>query len=301
MSLKKAFLMMLYMFSVNMRAESNSDLEVLNQIVTVSHTNPTCTENIFKEKIKEKVGIVLTYLQLISTGVQKGIIGLIIPCNIYINYTLNTLPKQLLSPIPDAILTTIKQFGDSPENFNIYECKTLGLNAGVTITKNILIGSDLLQSPENQITFVMGHELHHYYNNDIIKQMCLTGGIIGAQFLFHKYIAYAKQKYNSKDNPYFYKFIRYGDMFNTFLNKNPLLRVLLITASFAAFSRYQETQADMTSILKTGAVEGGIDFFTEVGKIHEKHLFNTPFFKFIKKVFSTHPSCAIRIKTLENL
>ena len=154
-----------------------------------------------------------------------------------------------------------------PYRFNVYLLKQNTVNAMALPGGNIIVFSGLLKKTEseNELAFVLSHEMGHYANRDHLKK--LGRGIV---FMM---ISAALFGPNS----------RVGNLLANALNITEM-----------GFSRHQETLADefAMDVLEChyGHVNGSVEFFKKLGKNNDP--------KYMGHYFSDHPENQKRIAHL---
>lgn len=175
--------------------------------------------------------------------------------------------------------------------------KTNSINAYVTgvggNSRIVLWDTLLTQLQEEEILFIMAHEMGHYDMNHIV--IGISGYIVFSFFAFYLIYLTAGKLLN-----------RFGQRWKiNSLNQLASLPLLLLLVSLLLFlaspvtnavSRYQEHRADVYAIELTGDTEPAIEAFQEITRSSLSEV-NPPA---LVKIFRyTHPSMVDRISYLE--
>ncbi|KAA9027502.1 M48 family metallopeptidase [Niallia endozanthoxylica] len=200
----------------------------------------------------------------------------------------------------EAEILDMAQKADIPAN-HVFEVnmseKTNALNAYVTgIGSNariVLWDTTLNKLSNEQILFIMAHEMAHYVEKHIYINIAtsLTFSLVG-MYLTYKLMNWAV--------------VRYGKAFNisavSDLQSLPLFLMIISMLLFMSgplsnmISRYQETRADRYAIEMTQNTEAGITTFQELSRAGLSQV-NPPFL--VKFFIYGHPTMLERISTLE--
>ncbi|WP_404449150.1 M48 family metallopeptidase [Sutcliffiella horikoshii] len=175
--------------------------------------------------------------------------------------------------------------------------KTNSINAYVTgvggNSRIVLWDTLLTQLQEEEILFIMAHEMGHYDMNHIV--IGITGYIVFSFFAFYLIYWAAGKLLN-----------RFGQRWKiNSLNQLASLPVMLLLVSLLLFlaspvtnavSRYQEHRADVYAIELTGDTEPAIEAFQEITKSSLSEVNPPALVKFFRY---THPPMVDRIAYLE--
>jgi len=175
--------------------------------------------------------------------------------------------------------------------------KTNSINAYVTgvggNSRIVLWDTLLTRLKEEEILFIMAHEMGHYDMNHIV--IGITGYIVFSFFAFYFFHLTAGKLIN-----------RFGSRWKiNSLNQLASLPLLLLLVSLLLFlaspvtnavSRYQEHRADVYAIELTGNAEPAIEAFQEITRSSLSEVNPPALVKFFRY---THPSMVDRISYLE--
>ena len=163
-----------------------------------------------------------------------------------------------------------KQCGDLPYQLEIGVVEDEMINALALPGGRIVILTGLLENvtSENELTFVLAHEMGHFANRDHLSDlgrglvfMALSAGVFGPNSYIGKQVG------------------------------------KLLQVSELSFSRQHESMADEYALdiqnCVYGHVAGATDFFEHIGMLEEK--------RFTGHYLSTHPESSQRIANLNNL
>ncbi|MGL4523303.1 MAG: M48 family metallopeptidase [Bacilli bacterium] len=175
--------------------------------------------------------------------------------------------------------------------------KTTALNAYVTgIGSNsriVLWDTTLAALDEDEVLFVMAHEMAHYVKKHIYWNLAIGFvvsllGLFCAQWMGRKILKKSGRA----------SFAQYG------FSSIPLIFLALSVLSFAfqpvdnAFSRYHERESDAFAIELTNDTEGAVSAFQKLSSSSLSDVY-PPFL--VRKIFYAHPSVAERIRTLSEI
>ncbi len=160
---------------------------------------------------------------------------------------------------------------------------------GIGHTHRIVLGDTLIASfPENEIEFVVAHELGHYVNKDTWRLIGFGEVLATALFLIANAAASEREREELRGSP-----LLVMRIYAVMLLATQVLRPLLF-----AFSRSREWAADRFALATTRDAPGGAAAFR---RLRDQNLADEdppPWYEFF---FASHPSLRARIAALEDL
>jgi Zn-dependent protease with chaperone function len=157
---------------------------------------------------------------------------------------------------------------------------------GLLGTHRIVIGDTLLEHfDDDEIEFVVAHELGHYVHGDVWRSVALGTGA-SAVLLFGAGALSSHDGEQSLANvATLARFLFFADAIG-----------LLLGPALAAVSRSREWAADRFAVSATHAPEAGVRAF---GRLRERNLAEDEQPLWMEVLFSSHPSLLARIRALE--
>jgi STE24 endopeptidase len=158
---------------------------------------------------------------------------------------------------------------------------------GIGSTHRIVLGDTLMDAfPENEIEFVVAHELGHYVTKDTWRTIALGEALAIALFLASNALTARDERDDLRDRP-----ILLGRLYTTMLLTMQVLRPVLL-----AFSRSREWAADRFALATTNDAPAGAAAFR---RLRDQNLADEDPPKWYEFFFSSHPSLKARIEALE--
>lgn len=158
---------------------------------------------------------------------------------------------------------------------------------GIGNTHRIVVGDTLIEHfPEEEIEFVVAHELGHYVSKDAWRMIAL-GQIAAMAVLFGVFLAMPESSPEKAERP-------------TTLAQIQLWATLLsqvLRPAISLFARSREWAADRFALETTQAPRAGASAFR---RLRDQNLAEDEQPAWFEFVFSTHPSLKARIEALEN-
>lgn len=159
---------------------------------------------------------------------------------------------------------------------------------GIGRTHRIVIGDTLIQAfGEDEIEFVVAHELGHYVNRDTWRSIALGETIAIALFLFANSAVSRPQQEELRNHP-----LLLLRLYAVMLSASQALRPLLF-----AFARSREWAADRFALAATRDPAAGVSAFR---RLRDQNLADDDPPAWYELLFSSHPSLRARIAALEN-
>jgi STE24 endopeptidase len=156
---------------------------------------------------------------------------------------------------------------------------------GVGRTHRIVLGDTLIGNfPEDEIEFVVAHELGHYVNKDTWRSIAIGELLSTALFLIAN--AAAPEREKLRGHP-----LRIVRIYAVMLAATQVLRPLLF-----AFSRSREWAADRFAIAATHDAAGGAAAFR---RLRDQNLADDDPPAWYEFFFASHPSLRARVATVE--
>lgn len=156
---------------------------------------------------------------------------------------------------------------------------------GVAHTHRIVLGDTLVDKfPDDEVEFVVAHELGHYVTRDVWRLTALGGAIAGALFFIAN--ASCGPRSGMRDRP-----IVLARLYAAMLLATQALRPLLF-----AFTRSREAAADRFAVDATGDPGSGAAAFR---RLRDQNLAEDEVPRWYEIFFSSHPSLKSRIGHLE--
>ena len=214
--------------------------------------------------------------------------GLIVP--VYIAPLFNTF-EPLNGALEERLRALAKRYGVGDArllkmNMSRQTKKANAYVTGMLKTHRIVVGDTLLDSfPDEEIEFVVAHELGHYVRHDSWS-MTAMGVAVSMTMFFLSNSMISSQKRRSYDDPaVLYELYAWMLVFSSFLRP-----------AVFAFSRSREWAADRFAIAATQAPRTGAAAFR---RLREQNLAQDEVPRWYELLFSTHPSLGARIAALE--
>lgn len=158
---------------------------------------------------------------------------------------------------------------------------------GIGRTHRIVLGDTLIGAfPENEIEFVVAHELGHYVNKDTWRMIAFGELLTTALFLIANAAATEREREELRDGPLIVARI-YAVMTLAIQVFRPLL---------FAFSRSREWAADRFALAATRDASGGASSFR---RLRDQNLADEDPPPWYEIFFASHPSLRARIAALE--
>ncbi|MBV8149345.1 MAG: M48 family metallopeptidase [Candidatus Eremiobacteraeota bacterium] len=158
---------------------------------------------------------------------------------------------------------------------------------GIGRTHRIVLGDTLIEKfPENEIEFVVAHELGHYVSKDTWRLIAVSEALSIVLFLAAQLLTPAGVRAEEGKNPLL--LVRF---YAVMLVATQVLRPL-----FFAFSRSREWSADRFAIEATRDPKGGVSAFR---RLRDQNLADEDPPGWYEFFFSSHPSLKNRIAALE--
>lgn len=159
---------------------------------------------------------------------------------------------------------------------------------GIGNTHRIVLGDTLIESfAEDEIAFVVAHELGHYLNRDTWRSIAAGGALSTALFLLAGSGSARNASAARRDRP-----STVARIYATMLLWGLLLRPLLL-----AFSRSREWAADRFALASTRDPAGGAAAFR---RLRDQNLADDDPPRWYEVLFGSHPSLRARIAALES-
>jgi STE24 endopeptidase len=156
---------------------------------------------------------------------------------------------------------------------------------GVGRTHRIVLGDTLVDKfPEDEIEFVVAHELGHYVSRDVWRLTALGDAIAGALFFIANGVSGPRS--GMRDRP-----IVLARLYAAMLVATQALRPLLF-----AFTRSREAAADRFAVDATRDPAAGAAAFR---RLRDQNLAEDEVPRWYELFFSSHPSLKSRISALE--
>lgn len=156
---------------------------------------------------------------------------------------------------------------------------------GVARTHRIVLGDTLVDKfPDEEVEFVVAHELGHYVSRDVWRLTAFGDAIAGALFFIAN--AFAGPRSGMRDRP-----IVLARVYAVMLVATQTLRPLLF-----AFTRSREVAADRFAVEATSDPASGASAFR---RLRDQNLAEDEVPRWYEIFFSSHPSLKSRIDGLE--
>ena len=232
-----------------------------------------------------------TWPLLASAGVLPLFIlaNLIVP--LYVLPLFNTF-EPIEGPLEKRIRALAARFGVGDAEILRMDMsrQTRKANAfvtGIGSTHRIVLGDTLIAAfPENEIEFVVAHELGHYVSKDTWRTIGLGEVLAATLFL----IANALTARDERDE------LRSSPMLLARLYATMTLATQVLRPALLAFSRSREWAADRFALATTGDAAGGAAAFR---RLRDQNLADEDPPVWYEVFFSSHPSLKARIEALE--
>jgi STE24 endopeptidase len=158
---------------------------------------------------------------------------------------------------------------------------------GIGHTHRIVLGDTLLENfPENEIEFVVAHELGHYVAKDTWRLIALGEALAMSLFA----IAYASTRRDEREE------LRDRPLLLLRLHATMLVATQVLRPLLFAFSRSREWAADRFAIEATRDARAGASAFR---RLRDQNLADEDPPRWYEIFFSSHPSLRARIEALE--
>jgi STE24 endopeptidase len=158
---------------------------------------------------------------------------------------------------------------------------------GIGSTHRIVLGDTLIAAfPENEIEFVVAHELGHYVNKDTWRTIGLGEALAATLFLLSNALTAREERDELRDSP-----MLLARLYATMTLATQLLRPALL-----AFSRSREWAADRFALATTHDAAAGAAAFR---RLRDQNLADEDPPAWYEFFFSSHPSLKARIGALE--
>ena len=158
---------------------------------------------------------------------------------------------------------------------------------GIGNTHRIVVGDTLIEHfPEEEIEFVVAHELGHYVSHDTWRMIAM-GQVTAIAILFGAYGALRQDQDDEEGSPLTLARIQ---LWATLLSQ-------LLRPALSAFARSREWAADRFALETTQTPHIGASAFR---RLRDQNLAEDEQPAWYEFVFSTHPSLKARIEALEN-
>lgn len=227
------------------------------------------------------------------------------------------LTSELTSPdLLQATHNTITDFGLNPDDITILNTQFPELPA-IAIGGNVIALNEQLfkEYSSEEIRFIIGHELTHLQNKDIVKMglvaFCLPVvvhfGLKAWDAAFKKAIATIKHTFSLKREGTIDQTLTKLQNINSWLSTFCLTKAVVAGNLFAAYSRYCEKQADITSITHLRSADGALkslERFQEKAKTMRETNFLTRYLitpEGDSKLDAYHPPLSERIAYTQEL
>jgi STE24 endopeptidase len=159
---------------------------------------------------------------------------------------------------------------------------------GIGSTHRIVLGDTLIDAfPENEIEFVVAHELGHYVSKDTWRTIGLGEALAATLFVLSNALTARDERDDLRDRP-----ILLARLYTTMTLAMQALRPLLL-----AFSRSREWAADRFALETTHDAPSGASAFR---RLRDQNLADEDPPKWYEFFFSSHPSLKARIEALES-
>jgi len=156
---------------------------------------------------------------------------------------------------------------------------------GVFKTHRIVVGDTLIENfPDDEIEFVVAHELGHYVSRDTWRIMAL-GQLVASAMLFASNGVMAKSRDDLWQPQQLTRLYFWMTVFS-----------LLLRPALFCFTRSREWAADRFALKATGAPQTGAKAFE---RLREVNLAEDEQPRWMELLFSTHPSLRARIAALK--
>lgn len=157
--------------------------------------------------------------------------------------------------------------------------------AGIGNTQRIVVGDTLIEHfPQDEIEFVVAHELGHYVNKDTWR-LIAAGEIAAVVLLVGTYAAIGPTTRRRTEDPRTLAAVQWWSM----------VLSQLLRPALSAFARSREWAADDFARLATGAPRTGASAFARLQQQNLAEEEQPGWYEFL---FSTHPSLRARIDAL---
>jgi STE24 endopeptidase len=158
---------------------------------------------------------------------------------------------------------------------------------GLGQTHRIVLGDTLLAAfPEDEIEFVVAHELGHYVTKDTWRSIALGEALTTTLFLIANAVTPASEREELRDRP-----LLLVRVYAAMLAAAQVLRPLLL-----AFSRSREWAADRFALAATEDAPAGVRAFR---RLRDQNLSDEDPPAWYELFFASHPSLRARIGALE--
>jgi STE24 endopeptidase len=158
---------------------------------------------------------------------------------------------------------------------------------GIFNTHRIVIGDTLLENfEEDEVEFVVAHELGHYVSKDTWRLILVGQGLASLLFLFAYLMVGKRDREALRDNP-----VLLARLYFWMLVGSQILRPALF-----AFSRSREWAADHFAVATTKAPRTGASAFR---RLRDQNLAEDEQPAWYEFMFGSHPSLKARIAELE--
>jgi STE24 endopeptidase len=156
---------------------------------------------------------------------------------------------------------------------------------GIGGTHRIVVGDTLIEHfPEDEIEFVVAHELGHYVSKDSWRLIAI-GQILAMTVLFGSFLALGKQERTRPATPLTLAQIQW---WSTLFSQ-------LLRPAVSAYARSREWAADRFALAATSAPKTGADAFR---RLRDQNLAEEEQPAWFELLFATHPSLKARIEAL---
>jgi STE24 endopeptidase len=158
---------------------------------------------------------------------------------------------------------------------------------GIGSTHRIVLGDTLIEAfPENEIEFVVAHELGHYVSKDTWRTIGLGEVLAATLFLISNALTARDERDELRDSP-----MLLARFYATMALATQVLRPALL-----AFSRSREWAADRFALETTNDAAAGAAAFR---RLRDQNLADEDPPAWYELFFSSHPSLKARIEALE--
>jgi STE24 endopeptidase len=159
---------------------------------------------------------------------------------------------------------------------------------GIGKTHRIVVGDTLIEHfPEEEIEFVVAHELGHYIYKDSWRMIAMAE-IAAIVVLFGAYAAHRDRSAETLEQP---RTLAQVQLWVTLLAQ-------LLRPAISGFARSREWAADRFALLSTRAPHTGAAAFR---RLRDQNLAEDEQPAWFEFIFSTHPSLKARIAELESI
>jgi STE24 endopeptidase len=159
---------------------------------------------------------------------------------------------------------------------------------GIGKTHRIVVGDTLIEHfPEEEIEFVVAHELGHYVSKDSWRMIAMAE-VSAIIVLFGAYAAQRERSAKSAEQP---RTLAQVQLWATLLAQ-------LLRPAVSGYARSREWAADRFALLSTRAPHTGASAFR---RLRDQNLAEDEQPAWFEFIFSTHPSLKARIAELESI